>query len=324
MNCRICLGKLGKTHTARQAHRHCLRALFGTTAVNSVLTFSRADMTRDMLVKHTRRMSISGVQQKLSMHLKNGQLQLTDTGGRYILKPSPPEYPYAAENEHVSMLIGKLFGIETAQCALIQFADGEHAYITKRYDRGQHGERIHQEDMAQALGQNRDETGEYKYNASYEQVAKAIREAAGGKLPPVLDVFRRLVVRFVISDGDYHLKNISLWKPAPSGAYVGLAPNYDMINTRLYLPQESVFALDFLADAEFTPTYEKLGYYTWRDFSELARRIGLTPKAAGRVRDEIIRRESQAEALIRSSSLPEKMKSDYVAGMHERVRCLHD
>ncbi len=324
MNCSICLGTLGEKDSARQAHRHCLRTFFGTSAVRPVLTFKRADLKGDMLVKHTQRMSISGVQQKLSMKLENGKLALTETGGRYILKPSPQEYPYAAENEHVSMLLGKMFGSEIAQCALVQFSDGERTYITKRYDRDQHGERIHQEDMAQAFGRNRDETGEYKYNASYEQVGKAIREATGGKLSAVLDFFRRLVARFVISDGDFHLKNISLWKPAPSGVYSGLAPNYDMVNTRLYLPEEPVFALDFLAADEFTSTYEKLGYYTWTDFAELAQRIGLTSKAGERVRNQIIRRGADAEALITSSFLPDEMKSDYIAGLRERLRCLRE
>lgn len=322
MNCRICLGQLTGAEIQLKMHKRCMRRLFNTTSIRPELSFSRSDMTGEMLARNTRRMSISGVQQKLSIKIQNGELQPTDTGGEYILKPSPPEYPHAAENEHLSMLLGELCGIDSAQCGLIEFADGELAYITRRYDRMPDGARIHQEDMAQALGRVRDKTGEYKYDASYEEAGRMLRKATGGKLAPVYEFFRRLIVRFLIRDGDYHLKNISLWKPDAQGVYAGLAPNYDMLNTGMYLPSETTFALDLLAKGEFTRNYEQVGFYTWTDFLELADRIRLTRQAAGRGRREILGRLDKIRTLIQCSFLAGPMKKDYIDGLDERVKCL--
>jgi len=323
MKCRICLGMLvADADVARQAHARCLRGLFGTASVRLALPFSRSDMTGEMLARNTRRMSISGVQQKLSLQVRQGELQPTDVGGAYILKPTPEAYRGAAENEHLSMLLGRRFGIDTAACGLVEFADGERAYLTRRFDRADDGTRVHQEDMAQALGRMREETGEYKYDGSYEEVGRTIRGATGGKLAAVYDFFGRLLARFVVRDGDYHLKNISLWKPDARGAYAGLTPNYDMLNTGLYLPAETVLALDLLAGAEFTPAYERLGHYTWSDFAELARRIDLTPQAAERVRSRILGRQDDARRMVDASFLPDDLKEKYAAGMAERFRCL--
>ncbi len=322
MNCHLCLEPLRPGEEARGMHARCLRAMFGTTAVAPRLGFSRSDIKGELLARNTRRMSISGVQQKLSLRLAAGTLQPTDTNGEYILKPSPDEYPQAAENEHVSMLLSGLFRIETATCCLLPFGDGEYAYLTRRYDRQADGKRVHQEDLAQALGRGRNESGEYKYEGSYEQVGRAIRQATGGKLAAVYDFFRRLLVRFLVGDGDYHLKNISLWKPDRTGAYAGLAPNYDMLNTGLYLPNETTFALDLLAGDLFTPEYERLGYYTWPDFAELARRVELTERAAQRLRDDLLARVGQAHALLQASFLADEWKMKYGAALEERSRCL--
>lgn len=322
MNCQACLHPLRQVEETRGMHVRCLRSLFGTASVDTRLEFARSDIKGQMLSMNTQRMSISGVQQKLSLRLLAGVLQPVNTNGEYILKPSPDEYPQAAGNEHVSMLLGRLFRIETAKCCLIRFSDGEYAYLTKRYDRDDTGRRLHQEDMAQALGRFRDDAGEYKYTGSYEEVGQLIRRATGGKLAAVYDYFRRLLVRFVIKDGDYHLKNISLWKPDKTGAYAGLTPNYDMLNTGIYLPHETTFALNFLANDTFTPAYEKLGYYTWADFAELARRINLTSRAADRARSDILERVDQAQALLLRSFLSDEMKKEYATTLEDRIRCL--
>lgn len=95
-----------------------------------------------------------------------------------------------------------------------------------------------------------------------------------------------------------------------------------MLNTGIYLPSETVFALDLLARGEFTREYQKLGHYTWADFAELARRINLTQRAAERVRSYILDRFDNAKELVYASFLQDNMKEKYVAGMEERVRCL--
>jgi hypothetical protein len=73
-------------------------------------------------------------------------------------------------NEHLSMqLASQLFGIATAVNAVIRFADGELAYITRRFDR-RNQVKIGQEDFCQ-LSNRTEETADrnYKYNGSYTE-----------------------------------------------------------------------------------------------------------------------------------------------------------
>lgn len=103
-------------------------------------------------------MSISGVQDKLSLRLARGVLEVTATNGTYILKPIPgsrlPElHDDLPANEHVTMqLAEQVFGIRTAANALIRFADDELAYVTRRFDRTPDGNRVPQEDLCQLMG----------------------------------------------------------------------------------------------------------------------------------------------------------------------------
>lgn len=86
------------------------------------------------------RISLSGVQPKYSMIVRNGKLALTQKGeqGHYILKPKLSDFRnriYSSANENLTMQIAsQVFGIETAANGLCFFKGGEPAYITKRFD----------------------------------------------------------------------------------------------------------------------------------------------------------------------------------------------
>lgn len=53
------------------------------------------------------------------------------------------------ENEHVTIRIAEAFGINVVKSSLIRMLSGELAYITKRIDRTETGEKIHTLDMFQ-------------------------------------------------------------------------------------------------------------------------------------------------------------------------------
>jgi serine/threonine-protein kinase HipA len=137
--------------------------LFGVIQPIVHLSFSRSEFFTEGS-KHVQGMSISGVQQKLSLKISNNDFEIVSTGGEFILKPSPESFPYASENEHCAMALSAEVGINTALCALLCFADGENVYITKRYDRSKEG-KLHQEDLAQAF----DIPSSEKYTKSYEE-----------------------------------------------------------------------------------------------------------------------------------------------------------
>ncbi len=300
MNCKVCLKEI--EHAEFEGyHPKCLKRLFGSPRVVPFLDFDKNQFETQMIQKFSRRMSISGIQEKLSVRLEGKKIVPTDLGGTYILKPAPSKYPHICENEHVTMRIAALLGIETAECGLVSFNDGELAYITKRFDRD--GEtKIPQEDMAQILEKQQNQVGEqYKYEGSYEQVAKAILNATG-KPGVVLRFYERLIFNYLIANGDYHLKNISLQHMEADGKYRQLTPLYNSVNTRIHILNESRdLALDDLFEDG-----------TAFDFMEFALRIGAPKKAVEPIFKKIKTHKTDIENLINASYLTAEMKMKYL------------
>jgi len=72
----------------------CLRNLFNGKKVNHLLSYDQPQMNEEvaeLFIENRKRISISGVQEKLSFVLEKNVLRLTKEGeqGTYILKPIP-------------------------------------------------------------------------------------------------------------------------------------------------------------------------------------------------------------------------------------------
>jgi len=300
------------------------RKLFQSLKINPVLSFSRKDFFREGPSK-SRGMSISGIQQKLSLKInEKNELEITPTAGEYILKPSPESFPNASENEHCAMLTGQLMNIRTASCGLVSFSDGELAYISRRFDK-MDDVRIHQEDLAQGFGIKSEE----KYTRSYEAAGKLIHIMTNGKAAVVLDFFRRVVHAYIIGNDDMHLKNISLQKlPGNTGLYYDrLTPNYDCLFTHAFenISQCGTLALDLLEDEKdgvFSATYEKYGFYTEGDFKTLGNRLGLREKPVDACIREFIKKKPFLIDLIKRSAMPDDMKSKAEYIVLDRLKAL--
>lgn len=304
------------------------RALFGRDSVSLLLPYTRADIFSHS-ASLSKGMSISGVQQKLSLKVEGQLLQPTSVDGEYILKPSPIEYPHAAENEHVCMIMSGVFGINTAKCGLAKFSDGELVYIVKRFDKEPDGTRYAQEDLTQAQGLDSTK----KYQGTYELAGKALFTMTGGKLVVMQDYLRRIIFSYVIGNGDMHLKNLSVQRLAgnTSAVYDRLTPNYDQLSTTIYpgLDGAGFLALGLLSEKDnstdeeaFSAAYEKFGYYTGSDFIELGLRLGLPTLAAKNEVDLFIARQDLALASINQSFLPATMKKSLAGVVTERVNAL--
>ncbi|MEX2365954.1 MAG: HipA domain-containing protein, partial [Pseudohongiellaceae bacterium] len=257
-------------------------------------------------------LSISGVQQKLSLLLnpKTRTLDQTAEGGEYILKPSPEEYPNAAENEHAAMLASKVMGIDTAACSLVRFADGELAYVTRRFDRQADGGKIHQEDLLQISGKHPDD----KYAMSYEQAGEFVHRATKGKLAVIRDLFRRVMFSYVIGNNDLHFKNLSLQRlhDTPEGYFDQLTPTYDVLFVQAFPESQhgQFLACDLFTghDGEvFVSQSQEYGFFTGHDFLELGHRYGLPEKARRMAVLEQINKRDALLAVIESSFMPEPM-----------------
>ena len=110
-----------------------LIALFDGAKVSHLLPFpspKNDDETFELFLEHRKRISVSGVQEKISLRLFQNQLNLLNKGeqGTHILKPIPRDLKKVNEvpiNEHLTMQIARqIFGIETAENALIFFKNG--------------------------------------------------------------------------------------------------------------------------------------------------------------------------------------------------------
>ena len=171
------------------------------------------------------RMSVQGVQPKLSarLNLKNSCFEITDRGGRYLIKPQHDIYPELPENEDLCMRLAEVVGITVPLHALIFCQDGTFSYIIKRFDRVDRKGRIAVEDFAQLSGKDRDT----KYDVSMEKVIPVLELCTFPAVERVR-LFRRCIFNFLIGNEDMHLKNFSL---ITHHGKIELAPAYDFLST---------------------------------------------------------------------------------------------
>jgi serine/threonine-protein kinase HipA len=293
--------------------------------IPDTLPFTKADLRLPVIARKGRRNSISGVQPKVLLSIVDGELAVAETGGDFILKPAPEDsrakFPLdIPANEHVTMTIAsRLFRIQTAENKCVRFADGELAYLTRRFDR-RGGESVRQEDLCQIAGRSEETHGEsYKYDFSYEEMADIIRMACPACRVELPKVFRQIVFDYIFANGDAHLKNFSVYE-SNLGDYV-MTPAYDLLNTFLHYPgDQSFMALSLFQDPDFmTPEFEHLGYYSTPDFMALGRAYGLDSQAVSKILDEYKLKARQVEEMVKGSLLSEGAKKEYIRIFHDRL-----
>ena len=291
------------------------------------LDFSASDLNLPVNREKTRRASISGVQDKVQLKRVRGGFAVVESGGDYILKPVPRNtYAELASdipaNEALTMDIAeKVFRVKTAEHELVEMKDGEYAYLTRRFDR-RGGERVQQEDFCQLAGCSPETHGEnYKYDASYEELADLVRRFCPAAAVENPKVFFLILFNYVFANGDAHLKNFSLYR-SEQGDYV-LTPAYDLLNTSVHFPNEpTATGLDFFADGHFTAAYETLGFHSSADFIELGRTFGV---AEDEVREQLAmfaERRAAVERMLAESALSDEAKARYLSLFHDRLRAI--
>ena len=326
--CKISLKKLTGQQSIPGYQNSAIKALFGSTRVKPCLPFSRSEFFQSGK-QYAQGMSISGVQQKLSLKInEHYALVVCSGGGEYILKPSPEAYPCAAENEHAAMQLSRLMGIDTAECGLVSFKGGELAYLTRRFDRRDDGSKLHQEDLMQCFNL----PSEDKYGKTYEQAGKLILELTHGKQAVVLDFVRRVILAYVTGNDDLHLKNLSVQRlPANTRHYYDkLSPNYDCLFCDDLKAEDAgmgLLALGLLHDPQdgdeyFTGMYQHYGYYTGYDFLELGRRLGLPEKPIRSFISKLHDKQRNMTELINHSYMPDAMKARAGTLLASRIRAM--
>ncbi|SHK83597.1 serine/threonine-protein kinase HipA [Chitinophaga jiangningensis] len=306
----------------------CRKKLFGGRKVSHVLNFDPPKENNYREYQHlTKKLSISGVQLKYSLILDGTVLKLTESAGQYILKPVPNadhilNKDQAPENEHLTMQIAaQLFGMDTADNALIFFKDGSPAYLTRRFDIKPTGGKYLQEDMAQASGRTRQGQGEnFKYDGTYEEVGALITRYAAAPVPALEAFFKQVLFNYIFSNDDAHLKNFSFIE-SPMGDNI-LSSAYDLMCTELHTPGGVETALGLYKGDTDNEFYAREGRYGQVHFRELAKRMGIQPVRANRIIATLLAEKSAVHQMVEKSFLSAAAKQQYLSYYDSKVRLL--
>jgi serine/threonine-protein kinase HipA len=309
--------------------KRCHKVLFGSARprVSAVLPFTRPAYDREKLEGAPDRMSISGIQTKISLALVDGRLQMVKSGGRYILKPRPHGSFQRLEatpvNEHLTMQIARqVFKISVAENALVSFEDGEPAYLVRRFDVQADGRKSLQEDFAQIANRSPETHGRnFKYDFSYEEIGELIRRHVATYAVDLERFFTLVVFNYLVNNGDAHTKNFSLIRDEATSQY-NLTPAYDLLNTRLHMPEETRTALELFKDGFETESFRANAFYAYDDFAEFAKRLGLIEKRFQRILEMFVSKEKEVRELVDRSMLSEECKSLYKGHVNDRIRAL--
>jgi len=278
----VCPGTLVKGHSTYSST--CLRRLFDGKAVSHILPYDAPEVNEEdtaLFMANRRRISISGVQEKYSLVLEKNHLRLSEDGerGHYLLKPIPRDLMKVDQvpaNEHLTMQIARqVYGIPTAENALIFFKNGDPAYITKRFDLREDPIRWRTEDFASlAVRTEQNQGANYKYAGSYQDIADLIVKYIPASKVELERFFSLVVFNYLFSNGDAHFKNFSILETA-SGDF-RLSPAYDLLNTHIHV-DDTDFALEeglFLGSLKHM--MPRASYF--KSFFEFAQRIGIQQK----------------------------------------------
>lgn len=303
----------------------CRKSLKLGTKFNGVLSFSSKEFATIQRENMTR-ISISGIQDKISLRLIKGELVPTGKNGEYILKPASDDFSlkFADDlpaNEHLTMyLASRVIGLNTARHTLVRFNDGPLAYLTLRFDRAGN-DKIAQEDFCQLAGRTEENHGKnFKYDSSYEFVSQLIDKFVAAAIVEKEKFFRLVIFNYMAGNGDAHLKNFSLIRN-PSGDYV-LSPAYDLLNTSLHLPDESRTALDLFDEME-PPGFVENGFYTGNDFLLFSELIKLNSERSKRFLELLINSAGMSfPQIINNSFLSNEAKQSYHKLVKDRIKAL--
>ncbi|OFZ79645.1 MAG: phosphatidylinositol kinase [Bdellovibrionales bacterium RIFOXYD1_FULL_53_11] len=257
------------------------------------------------------KMSIQGVQPKLSavLNVASSTFELTDSFGRYIMKPQVERFRNLPENEDLSMRLARLAGIEVPLHGLVYSKDGSMTYFIKRFDRYSQKQKYHVEDFAQLSGESR----ETKYKSSMEEVAKVIESFCTFPVIEKLKLFRLTLFSFLIGNEDMHLKNFSI---IMRGEKVQLAPAYDLVNSTIAMtsPKEEM-ALPIRGKKSGLTKGVLVEYFGME-------RLGIERNVLTSVVNELRGSIPAFQKLIAISFLPDELRKKYSVLVDERAGVL--
>jgi serine/threonine-protein kinase HipA len=302
--------------------RSCLRRMFNGSKVSHVLPYdspAAGGISTGIFTQNQRRVSISGVQEKFSIIQLKNKLRLVDAGeqGTHILKPIPTVGHNADQmpaNEHLTMQIARqVYGIETAESALIYFQNAEVAYITKRFDVNDQSQKRAVEDFAALAARSPQTHGEhYKYLGSYLDLFQVMKSYLPVYGLESLRLFKLIIFNYLFSNGDAHFKNFSIIETGMGD--FRLSPAYDLLNSRLHVHDS-----DFALDDGLLPRSILQGNLV-AQFYLLGKEAGLHIKQIESIFKTMLSGPEKVKAFVNASFLNERSKRNYLQAYQTRLK----
>lgn len=231
-------------------------------ATNQV--FSSLDASRGV------RLSLAGAQDKLPVFMEGESIfvPLGEAPSTHLLKFPSPRFKHLPANEVLMSMMARALGLPVVETTL-QKLGREGMCVVTRYDRrltpSGAWERVHQEDLCQALGSRALTKYEKEGGPGFSQCFELVRSASSDPLADGQTLLRWLVFNVVAFNADGHAKNLSV---VHDQGTVRLAPLYDLVCTRAYPKLARHLAMG--VGAEFEPTLVK-----GRNWERLAEDLGV-------------------------------------------------
>ncbi|MPY97387.1 MAG: type II toxin-antitoxin system HipA family toxin [Actinophytocola sp.] len=198
--------------------------------VAEMLRRARADLPVSVKEGSNGKFSLAGAQAKIALH--RSDQGWSDPSGAvpstHIVKPPIPGMADQDLVEAVTLRTATGLGLRAARCAIEEF-DDERGIVVTRYDRIQRSnrrwQRVHQEDMCQALAVWPDRKYESQGGPSAATIADLIQQTNGKPEDDTRRFAQALIFNWLTCATDGHARNYSLLL---SGADIRLAPLYDL------------------------------------------------------------------------------------------------
>lgn len=201
------------------------KRFFDGVEIEEILNNDSEDTFVKLLKTFLDKNAISGVQPKTLALIKDKEsLQLRE----YIVKTWGEEYPYLAENEYFCMKAAKYAEITVSN---IQLSTNKRFLLVEKFNYNKKsGKYLGFEEVLVLLGKNRDK----KYSGSYEQIAKTIYTVSTDKETSMSQLYKTIVMSYLLKNGDAHLKNFGVLYDNEFKS-INFAPAYDIVNTTAYI-----------------------------------------------------------------------------------------
>jgi serine/threonine-protein kinase HipA len=256
-------------------------------------------------------LSLAGLQDKLLLVKLEDGGWARPLGGRpstHILKVDDPRYPGLVEAEALCLELARAVEVTTVESELIQIG-ANPCLIVARFDRrlvDGEVQRIHQEDLCQALGIDPDGArGRAKYESgggpSLRRAAALLDAYADDPQAQLDHLVAVITFTVLIGNADAHGKNLALLHPTPET--IALAPLYDTVPTALWpnLRTDAAMAIGgqpSLADVTLADILREARAWSHPEDRARAAAVGTIEKLRVAIEDNAIPPDSNVGTLV--------------------------